>query len=85
GPINDYAQAVAQPQAAHRGTRVELEHALGVPAPGVASPMRFSATPVDYRRPPPVCGQHTREVLSELLAMPDAEIARLEAEKVIAT
>ena len=85
GPINDYAQAVAHPQAEHRGTRIELEHALGVRAPGVASPMRFSSTPVEYRRAPPVCGQHTREVLSELLAMPDAEIARLEAEKVIGT
>jgi crotonobetainyl-CoA:carnitine CoA-transferase CaiB-like acyl-CoA transferase len=85
GPINDYAQAVAHPQAAHRGTRIELEHTLGVRAPGVASPMRFSETPVEYRRAPPVCGQHTREVLSELLAMPDAEIARLEAAKVIAT
>jgi crotonobetainyl-CoA:carnitine CoA-transferase CaiB-like acyl-CoA transferase len=85
GPINDYAQATAHPQAAHRGTRIELEHALGVPAPGVVSPMRFSETPVEYRRPPPLVGQHTREVLGELLAMPDAEIDRLEAEKVIAT
>jgi crotonobetainyl-CoA:carnitine CoA-transferase CaiB-like acyl-CoA transferase len=85
GPINDYAQAVAHPQAAHRGTRIALEHSLGVPAPGVASPMRFSATPVEYRRAPPLCGQHTREVLSELLAMPDAEIEQLEIEKIIAT
>ena len=47
--------------------------------------MRFSATPVEYRRAPPLCGQHTREVLSELLAMPDAEIEQLEIEKIIAT
>ena len=47
--------------------------------------MRFGATPVEYRRAPPVCGQHTREVLSELLAMPEAEITRLEAANVIAT
>ena len=51
--------------------------------PGVASPMRFSETPVEYRRAPPLLGQHTREVLGELLGLEGAEIDRLEAEKVI--
>ena len=83
GPINDYGQALAHPQAAHHGTRIELEHPYGVGAPGVASPMRFSETPVEYRRAPPLLGQHTREVLGELLGLGEAEADRLEAEKVI--
>ncbi|HEY5636018.1 MAG TPA: CoA transferase [Burkholderiales bacterium] len=84
GPINDYGQALAHPQAAHRGSKVELEHPAGVRAPGAASPLRFSATPVEYRRAPPLLGQHTREVLVEQLALSEAEIARLAAAGVIA-
>lgn len=85
GPINDYRQALAHPQAAHHGTKIELEHPHGVRAPGIASPMRFSETPVEYRRAPPLLGQHTREVLVEMLGLGEAEVDRLEAEKVIAT
>jgi len=44
--------------------------------PGIANPMRFSKTPVTYRRPPPMLGQHTREVLQEL-GMADAAITAL--------
>lgn len=84
GPINDYGQALAHPQAAHRGTKVDLEHPAGVAAPGVVSPMRFSETPVEYRRAPPRLGQHTREVLMEQLALAETEISRLEAARVIA-
>ena len=42
-----------------------------------AIPIKYSGTPVDYALPPPYCGQHTDEVLKELLAMPAAEIAGL--------
>ena len=83
GPINDYRQALAHPQAAHHGTKIELEHPYGVRVPGVANPMRFSETPVEYRRAPPLLGQHTREVLGELLGLGEAKSDRLEAEKVI--
>jgi hypothetical protein len=66
GPINDYSQALAHPQAAHLGSRIGIAHPLGGEAPGIASPMRLSKTPVSYRRPPPMLGEHTREVLREL-------------------
>lgn len=85
GPINDYARALAHPQARHHGTRVELPHALGSSVPGVASPLRFSATPVEYRSAPPLLGQHTRSVLAERLSLEDAEMDRLESEGVIET
>ena len=84
GPINDYAQAMAHPQAQHLGTRIGIPHAMGVEAPGIASPMRFSKTPVEYRLGPPMLGQHTREVLGERLGLAAGEIDRLEAARVIA-
>jgi crotonobetainyl-CoA:carnitine CoA-transferase CaiB-like acyl-CoA transferase len=83
GPINDYRQALEHPQAVHHRNKIELEHPYGVRAPGVANPMRFSETPVEYRRAPPLLGEHTREVLGELLGLEASELARLEAEKVI--
>jgi crotonobetainyl-CoA:carnitine CoA-transferase CaiB-like acyl-CoA transferase len=84
GPINDYAQALAHPQARFHQVRIDTPHALGVRVPGIASPMRFSATPVEYRQAPPLLGQHTREVLTEQLGLTAAELERLEAGRVIA-
>jgi crotonobetainyl-CoA:carnitine CoA-transferase CaiB-like acyl-CoA transferase len=49
----------------------------------VASPMRFSDTPIEYRLAPPLLGQHTTEVLRTLLGKSEAEIARLRAAGVI--
>jgi crotonobetainyl-CoA:carnitine CoA-transferase CaiB-like acyl-CoA transferase len=83
GPINDIAQVYAEPQVKARGIRVDLDHPVAGKLPTVASPMRFSATPVEYRGAPPVLGQHTDEVLKGLLQKSDAELAQLRAAKVI--
>ena len=83
GPINDVAQVFEEPQVKARGVRVELDHAAAGRLPGVASPMRFSATPIEYRLAPPVLGQHTVEVLRSLIGKSDAEITRLRAAGVI--
>ncbi|HUQ25049.1 MAG TPA: CaiB/BaiF CoA-transferase family protein [Burkholderiales bacterium] len=82
GPINNIAQVYAEPQVKARGVRVELTNASGVKVPLVASPMRFSETPVEYRLAPPALGQHTEEVLRGL-GKSDAEIAALRAKKVV--
>jgi crotonobetainyl-CoA:carnitine CoA-transferase CaiB-like acyl-CoA transferase len=66
-----------------RGVRIELEHPKAGRLPMVASPMRFSATPPDYTRAPPVLGEHTAEVLGEVLEKSEAEIARLREARVI--
>jgi glutaryl-CoA transferase len=83
GLINDMGEVFADPQVEHRGLRVEIPHPAGVPCPTVASPMRFSATPIRYDTPPPGLGQHTHEVLRGILGLSEAEIAGLSAEGVI--
>ena len=83
GPINDVAQVFEEPQVKARGVRIELQHRAGAKLALVASPMRFSATPLEYRLAPPVLGEHTDEVLRSLLGKSDAEIARLRAANVI--
>ncbi|MDA8110499.1 MAG: CaiB/BaiF CoA-transferase family protein [Betaproteobacteria bacterium] len=77
GPINDMREVFEEPQVVHRGLRVDIPHPLGATAPVVASPMRFSDTPVEYRRAPPLLGEHTDEVLTAVLGKDAAEIARL--------
>jgi crotonobetainyl-CoA:carnitine CoA-transferase CaiB-like acyl-CoA transferase len=76
GPINDLAAVFADPQVQARGLAVDMPHPLGGTAPQVASPIRLSATPVEYRRAPPVLGQDTDAVLRELGKSAE-DIARL--------
>jgi crotonobetainyl-CoA:carnitine CoA-transferase CaiB-like acyl-CoA transferase len=83
GPINDIAQVFEEPQVKARGVRIEMKHAAGAMLPMVASPMRFSETPLEYRQAPPLLGEHTEEVLRGLLGRSAAEIAALRAEQVI--
>ena len=85
GPINTIEQAFADPQIAARGMRIEMPHPAlgGDPAPLIASPIRMSETPASYRRAPPTLGQHTDEVLHELLGLGAAEIDALRGRGVI--
>jgi formyl-CoA transferase len=83
GPINNYREVFEDPQVKHRGLKIETSHPLSGSMAGVASPMRFSETPVGYDTPPPLLGQHTREVLCDVLGMSDPELDRLAARKII--
>lgn len=83
GPINDMKEVFEDPQVRHRGLRVDMPHPAGSAAPVVASPLRLSKTPVEYRLAPPLLGQHTAEVLKGLLGKSDAEIARLRSAGVV--
>lgn len=65
GPINDLADVFADPHVQAREMTVQMPHPLADAVRLVASPMKFSATPVQYRRPPPLLGEHTAEVLAE--------------------
>ncbi len=81
--INDIAEAFDEPQVRHRGGRIDLPHALAGTAPAIANPIHLSHSPVTYRNAPPVLGEHTDEVLTDLLAMTDTDIAALRSKNVI--
>lgn len=83
GPINGFAEVFADPQIVHREMLMRLPHATAGSVPQVANPVKFSATPVEYKRGPPVLGQHTAEVLREVLGMDDAAIAGLQNTNVV--
>jgi glutaryl-CoA transferase len=83
GPINDIAAVFADKQVQHRGMRVEMQHPIAGTLAVVGSPLRLSETPVEYRLPPPLLGQHTEEVLMGVLGMQQSEVERLRAETVI--
>ena len=71
------------PQLAHRGHWVRLPHAEMGESLYNNLPFRFSRTPVQPTRPAPLLGEHTREILRELIHLSDAEIDALEAEQVL--
>ncbi len=83
GPINRIDQVFADPQVKARGLRVELPHPAAGTVPLVANPIRLSASPVEYRRAPPLLGQHTDEVLADWLGLAADELRRLKEQHVI--
>jgi crotonobetainyl-CoA:carnitine CoA-transferase CaiB-like acyl-CoA transferase len=83
GPINTLDRVFADPQVRARGLQIEIDRPGVGPVPGVASPLRLAATPVRYRRPPPRLGEHTREVLAELLGLDSVRLDDLAARGVI--
>ena len=66
GPINGLAEVFADPQVQARGLAVKMPHPEAGEVPLVASPIRLSKTPVEYRRAPPLVGEHTDEILADL-------------------
>ena len=85
GPINRLDQVFDDPHVKARGMVAEVAHKAsgGAPARLIASPLRLSATPAGIRLPPPLLGEHSEEVLSEVLGCDDAEIAELRAAGVV--
>ena len=84
GPINSLDQVFADAQVRHRNLRRDLKRRDGVATPTVANPLNLSATPVSYDRPAPKLGEHTGEVLGELLGFDEARLAELRRLGVIA-
>ena len=66
GVINDIGRALAEPQVLARDMLVTIPHAHNPDFQMVGSPVKLSATPVEYKRPAPMLGEHTDEVLTQL-------------------
>jgi formyl-CoA transferase len=77
GPINTIPQALADPQVQALGLIRTLPHPTAGSIQVIGPPVHLSATPLEPRRAPPRHGEHTAEVLRELLGMGDEEIGAL--------
>ncbi len=82
-PINDLAAVFEDEQVRHRGMVQRMDHPQRADLPLVANPVRFSATPVEYRHAPPLLGADTRAVLGECLGLDGERIAALERDGVV--
>ncbi len=82
GPINNLEDVFADPQVRERGMTMSVPHPHTDRLELVASPIKMSATPPTLRRPPPLLGQHTDEVLAELGLAAD-RIAALRAAGIV--
>ncbi|NQU71153.1 MAG: CoA transferase [Rhodospirillales bacterium] len=79
GPINTLDRVFADPQVEARSMAIEMEHPLAGSGKVAlaANPAKLTGTPLTYRRPPPTLGQHTEEVLAEMLDLTGDELAAL--------
>ncbi len=79
GPINDLEQVFESDYARERELVRPLHHPYDDAMPSVANPSRFSATPVSYRRAPPLLGQHSAEILADWLGYSAGKVAHLKS------
>lgn len=84
GPLRNIQEAFDDEQARHRQMRVTVPHpTIGeLPLPGI--PVKYSHSKPSVRRPPPLLGQHTEEVLGSVLGYDQGRIEKLRADGVVA-
>jgi crotonobetainyl-CoA:carnitine CoA-transferase CaiB-like acyl-CoA transferase len=75
----------ADAQVLARGMRIAMPHPLAHAGSVelIGNPLKLSASPVGYRQPPPLLGQHTDEVLEEWLGLAADHLAALRANEAI--
>ena len=83
GAINNLAEVFADPHVRERGMVHQWKHPLAGKVDLVASPLKLGGTPVRTDLPPPLLGEHTQEVLTELLGWDDERITALREQEVI--
>jgi crotonobetainyl-CoA:carnitine CoA-transferase CaiB-like acyl-CoA transferase len=82
-PINTMDEVFMDPQVLHRNMLAEVDHPSAGRIKMVGIPVKYSAAEAAIRRPPPILGQHTREVLGEILGYDERRIEELISEGVI--
>jgi crotonobetainyl-CoA:carnitine CoA-transferase CaiB-like acyl-CoA transferase len=83
GPINTIDQMFANEQVLARGLQIGMTREDGVLVPGVANPVVFGKTPIEYGTPSPKLGDCTAAVLIRMLGLDLNEIDKLKSSKVI--
>ena len=84
GPVNTIDQTFAHPQVRARDMEIRMAHpATRDEVSLIGNPIKYSETTADYRRPPPMLGQHTDGVLEELLGLGAAEVAALREKGIV--
>jgi formyl-CoA transferase len=83
GPIQNFEQVFSMPTVDEREMLVKMDHPTIGELPLVGSPLKMSDTPVEYRLPPPLMGEHTETILNELLGYLSAHIKDLEKRGVV--
>lgn len=83
GPVYDFEEIFSDPHFKHRKVLVEMQHPKLGKIKMLNTPFKFSETPAEVKARPPLWGEHTREILSNILGYSKAQIDRLLKEKVI--
>ncbi|WP_269901471.1 CaiB/BaiF CoA transferase family protein [Paenalcaligenes faecalis] len=78
GPINNLEQVYQNPQVQARKMKISLPHPTAGQAKLVASPLRLSDSPVQYHSAPPLLGEHTEQVLTDILGLSPEQIKDLQ-------
>jgi len=82
-PINSIDRVFDDPQVLAREMKVNTPRPTAGLVPMVGSPLAIPTSPVDYRLPPPLLGEHTEEILKELLNYDQAGVKELSDKLVI--
>jgi crotonobetainyl-CoA:carnitine CoA-transferase CaiB-like acyl-CoA transferase len=83
GPVNDMQHLFADPQVKHRDMRAEVSHPTIGTLRLTGIPVKYSETPGAIRLPPPLLGEHTDEVLTEVLDYSAGQIEELRTQEAI--
>jgi crotonobetainyl-CoA:carnitine CoA-transferase CaiB-like acyl-CoA transferase len=85
GPVSTIDQTFAHPQVRAREMEISMPHPAAADGQVslIGNPIKYSETPADYRRAPPTLGQHTDELLAELLDLSADEIGGLRDDGVV--
>jgi len=77
GPVNDMQHLFADPQVLHRNMVAEVPHPTIGALRLAGIPLKYSETPGTVRLPPPLLGEHTSEILTEVLGYSSEKIDEL--------
>ena len=85
GPINNLSDVFNDPHVLSREMIIEVKHSKtgNKPLKLIANPIKMTETPVTYRYPPPLLGEHTDEILTEHLKLTIEDIKRLKVNKIV--